>query len=363
MSVSTRAHVPTVGPNRRAVRALRTAVALTALALSVTALSGPATAAPDDGHPRGTTLHPAKLERGRATDLVHTRRKTIVDGDVRIHVEQAERMFLLGRSGPAYVVVVHDRDFQRWWVLRVMRDGDTRRVVSGGRFFPDPVLSEGGAQVALTRYHDGKTRIKVVDTRTGEVVRARTFGRTLEVADFARRRLVISEQRRGHAATWWWNPQTNRRHTIARLPAYIADVRADRLGLVTRDDASGLCQKVVRLSDPDTTLWRSCRDRALSFSPHGRRMATTYILSDGPGPRLVQVRGSHGRVQHTYRSQWFGFIAWESDRAVLLQTGGGKYTAAVRCRVSGACQRASKAFRNRGAYPWDADVMRWSVAP
>jgi hypothetical protein len=258
--------------------------------------------------------------------------------------------------------VPHDQDFTRWWVLRVACDGHTTRIIGGGRYVPDPVLSADGSHVALTRHHDGKTRIKVVDTRTGEVVRARTFGRTLDVEEFGPRRLLISEYHDKSSATWWWNPHNNRRRTIVALPAYIADVRADRLGLITQDNADGTCQKVVRLSAPDTTLWSSCQDRALSFSPQGRRMMTAHILTDGPGPLLVQVRGSHGRLEHTYRSEWFGFIAWESDRAVLLQTGGRDNTAAVRCWASGACVRATKVYPNRGAYPFDVDVMRWTIA-
>lgn len=331
------------------------AVAVAAvLALPIAAASAVA-----DDNPPGTTLRPAHIARGESTGLLHLRGEVIVDGDHRVRVEEGRHLWLLGRSGRAYVLMALDRDYEQWQLLRVHRDGRTRVLADGDRFPADPQLSHDGSHVVLSRFGDKHTRIRVLDARSGELLRVRTFSGFPTVVEYTDRRVILSFWSSRRTGTLSWNPRTNRTVRIADQPAYIADVSADRLGLFI-SEAPEACQRVVRLSDPSQTLWHSCRNRALEFSPDGRRMITTHILSDGPGPRLIQVRRAHGRVLATYRSQWFGFLVWENRRSVLLETGGKEFTAAVRCTPPGDCERASKLFRNKGREPYLPPAMSWS---
>jgi hypothetical protein len=365
---TTPAHRPR---RRRAAQGLlRTLAGAGAVLLTTTLLAGTAAGSaaatttgqasgPDDGYPAGTRLHPARLDRGPDTRLLHAERRVIVDGDRRVRVHTPDRISLLGRTGRQYVVVAFDRSYEHWQVLRVKRSGETVRLARGRRFVPDPVLSADGSHVALMSMIGRRTRIKVVDTGSGEVLRDRRFRGAVEIEDYGTRRLLLDRFAFGRTSTFWWNPHNNRQHRITGKAAYIADIAADRLGVITRDNVDGLCQKVVRLSRPRHTLWSSCTERALAFSATGRRMVTTNIYSDGLGPRVVQVRGRRGAVQHTYRAGYFGFLRWEDDRHLLMEVGGSRTTAAVRCDASGDCELGSRLYHNGKRQPYN--VMHWSI--
>ena len=89
-------------------------------------------------------------------------------------------------------------------------------------------------------------------------------------------------------------------------------------------------------------------------------MVTFDIRTDGIGPAVLQVRGSHGKVLHTYRAVlFFGFIEWESNGQVLLQPVGKRWVAAVRCDLSGGCERASDLYASPGTFD-PPETMRWS---
>ena len=60
------------------------------------------------------------------------------------------------------------------------------------------------------------------------------------------------------------------------------------------------CQKVMALSAPRTRLWRSCDDRVLEFSPNGKRMVTTHILSDGAGLSKVDPKAARLPAYHLF---------------------------------------------------------------
>jgi hypothetical protein len=201
--------------------------------------------------------------------------------------------------------------------------------------------------------------VRAVNARTGRLVADRRFRGWIDLEDYGVHRMVLSEWGNKRTRTFWWNPVTNRQTRISGHPAYVADVAANRLGLITKDAPDGrLCQKVVPFSNTSTTVWRSCRYRALEFSPDGRRMVTTHILADGPGPIWLQLRNDHGRLRATYRAELFGSIAWENRRSVLLQTAGSKYAAMVRCTLGDGCERASRLYRARRLDPFAA--MAWS---
>jgi hypothetical protein len=325
---------------RSVVAALSAAIVLVPGAVLTSAT---ATSTAQDSYPRGTTLYPAQLERGADTPLLHTEGKVIVDGRTRVRVRGVANLWLLGRIGRDYLLQTAGPDFMRYAVQLVRRDG-SRRVLQRFGQRTTPAVSADGKHLALVTLDRPNTRIRVVRTRSGELVRQRSFASYgAEVSDYGIRRMVVTGVR---DRTFWWNPVTDRRSLIVARPAS-ADISANRLVVRVPNpgDPFAECQKTVELSDPSVVLWRSCRDISLAFSPDGTRMVTIFIGTDGIGPDVVQLRRQDGRVLRTLRAPgYFGFIEWESDRRVLLQPVGQKYVAAVRCGPAGECRRASRLY-------------------
>jgi hypothetical protein len=304
------------------------------------------------------TLYPAQLERGAKTPLLHIEEEVIVDGDLRVPVRGPAHVWLMGRIGRGYLITTAGPNFRRYTVQLVRRDG-ARRVLQRFGDRTMATMSANGRHLALTTMARPGTEIRVVRTRTGELVLARTFGSSgVEVSDYGQRRLVITGLRGG---TYWWNPVRNRLRLIVPRPAK-ADIAVDRLVFLLPhpDRPYRDCQKTVRLSRPTEVLWRSCRNIPLNFSPDARRMLTVDIRADGIGPGTIQVRTARGRLVQTYRApMWFGFTEWESDTDLLLQPVGRKYLAAVRCTLGDGCERASRLYRSPGTYD-PPETMRWS---
>lgn len=341
-------------------RAARLAGALLAglLALPLAA-SVPASA---DAYPAGERINPGALPSGPDTPLLHLVDRTIVDGDTVVDVAGARYVTLLGRSGDDYVVVTSDRNFSNWRLQRVSPLGEQTVVAHGRASQPSARLADGGGHVVLEVQRRRGTVLRVLDAVTGRLVARRAFG-YVSVLDFGPRRMVLGQWEQGGmpARTFWWNPFNDRTPRIARHSGYIADVSADRVGVFLGDPYRGACQKVMTLSRPRTTLWRSCTERALAVSPDGKRLVSTHILSDGPGPFVIQVRAQRGRVLDTYRSQWFGTLHWENNRRLLLQVAGRKVAAMARCTVR-SCERISEVHQLDRRDPWDAMPI-WQFAP
>ncbi len=324
-------------------------------------LLGASTAAADS-YPTGERINPAALPAGPSTPLLRVVGQKIIDGEKRIPVSAAH-VTMVGRSGADYLVLTNDADDENRELRRVHADGSATRVTGGLR--PDVPwrLAEGGAHIVTSTYRrDLRTVLRVVDTTTGQVVKSRVFGRGVTPLDFGPRRMVLSQWGRRAAAqrTFWWNPFTDSTVKIADKPGYIADISTNRLGVFLGDPYLGGCQKVMTLSRPHTRLWRSCDDLALAFSSDGKRLVSTYILSDGPGPGLVQVRTARGRLLDTYRARWFGAFKWESGNRLLLQAGTAKTVAMTRCTLQ-KCERISRLYRTGGKEPWEA-MPPWSFA-
>lgn len=324
-------------------------------AVSLPLLTAGGTAVADD-HPRGTTLYPAKLDRGEVTPLFHSVGKAIVDGHRRIRVDPGEWMYPLGRRGGEYLVMTVDDGFEKWQVFRVGADSELGRLAEGGSNVPLPLASDDGSHVALLRTNGARTRVTVRNSLTGKVLRRRSFAGSVEMLDYGTRRLVLTEWAARRSRTFWWNPHNNAQVRISRRPAHLAEVSADRVSLHFTRRRTDDCLRVVRLSAPGTTLWRSCRDQVVKFSPDGRRMVTSGE-SDDHRPPLLQVRRGHGRVLATYRARQFGFVEWEDNRSVLIEALGRTYTAAVRCRPPSGCERASRLHKHPGRSP---QQMSWS---
>lgn len=304
------------------------------------------------------TLYPGELERGADTPLLHIEEEVIVDGDLRIPIDGPTHLWLMGRIGPDYLIYTASDDFDHYTVQLVQRNGD-RRVLQRFGQRTTATMSADGSHLALATSVRPDTRVRVVWTRSGRQVRERTFASYgAEVSDYGRRRMVITGP---DSKTYWWNPGTNRLSLIVPRPAG-AHITADRLVVMVPDPETPYedCQKTVRLSDPTDVLWRSCKDIPLEFSPDASRMVTVPILSDGIGPRDIEVRKAGGGLVATYRApMWFGFTDWESDTALVLQPVGKTFLAAVRCDLAGQCERASRLYRSPGTYD-PPSTMRWS---
>ena len=343
-------------PGSRAVRLA--GALLSALVAAPVVASTPATA---DDYPEGERVDPAALDRGPATPLLRLVDHTIIDGDTRVAVTGGANASMVGRSGDDYLVMTSDRNYENWRLLRVTTQGEQTTVAGGPATQPPATLAEGGAHVVLETYRRKGNVLRVLDTVSGEQVARRAFT-YVSVLDVGERRMVVGqwENRSAPARTFWWNPFTDRVSKIAGKAGYIADIAADRLGVFLDDPYLGGCQKVMTLSTPRRTVWRSCDDAVMSFSPTGRRMVTSYILNDGPGPSMVQVRAAGGRLLDTYRARWFGTLHWENDRRLLLQAATRRTVAMTRCTVR-ECERISKLYRTRGEDPWNVMPL-WRFA-
>lgn len=346
------------GNRRSKLRAALAGLAALVVVPGLVPTLSPASAAPPDDYPRGTTLRPAELPRGADTPLLHMANEVIVDGALRVPVRGVPHAELLGALGSDYVVSTATADFAHWTVQLVHPDG-SRQVLQRFGDRTTPVLSADGQRLALVTLARPATRIRVVKTRSGELVRTRTFASYgVTVADYGVRRMVLTGLR---SRTYWWNPETGRLRLLVARPAR-ADIAADRLVVWVGDPKVDpfSCQKTVELSRPSVVLWRSCHDYPFAFSPDGRRMVTIFIGTDGIGPAVLQVRRQDGHVLHTYRAPlFFGFVQWETDRRVLLQPVATKYVAAVRCSPADGCRRASALYRSPGTFD-PVETMRWS---
>jgi hypothetical protein len=279
-----------------------------------------------------------------------------------VEVAGGHHVTMVGRVGDDYLVVTSDRGYENWRLRRVSRTGEQTRLAGGPASQPAAHLADGGGHVVLEGYRRGGSVLRVLDTTTGELVARRDF-LYVQVLDVASRRMVIGQWQNGEsrARTFWWNPFNDKTVRIAARAGYIADVSADRIGVFLDDPYLGGCQKVMTLSTPRELVWRSCDDAVMSFSPHARRMVTTHILSDGAGPRVVQVRGRRGRVLDTYHAQWFGVMHWENDRRLLLQAAGPRAVAMTRCTLR-RCERISRLHPTRDGEPWSSMPL-WMFAP
>ncbi len=304
------------------------------------------------------TLYPGELERGADTPLLHIEEEVIVDGDLRIPIEGPTHLWLMGRIGRDYLINTASDDFEGYTVQLVKRNGD-RRVLQRFGQRTTATMSADGSHLALATSVRPNTRVRVVWTRSGRLVRERTFASYgAEVSDYGLRRMVITGV---NSKTYWWNPVTNRLTLIVPRPAG-AHIAADRLVVMVPNPETPYedCQKTVRLSDPTDVIWRSCTNIPLEFSPDASRMITVDIRADGIGPRSIDIRRPAGGLVATYRApMWFGFTEWESVSELLLQPVGKTFLAAVRCDLAGQCERASRLYRSPGTYD-PPETMRWS---
>ncbi len=292
-----------------------------------TLVAAPALAAPAPT----VEIRRCSLERGTNATVPRLDDDVITDGDVRVPAPKGS--YLLGESAGEYVVVGNRA------IVRVAKDGSTEEVTRTAAD-AQPMLSRDGEHVILVRTSgNGRSRIRVLDAQTGDLVARRVFSAYARVLDATEGRLVLTASK--PARTQWWNFLSDATAPIASRLGGRVDILADRVATFTDDPYNGGCTVVTSLRRPARVLWRSCTEAVAAFSPNGARMATMYILTDGLGPGAVHARRTNGGARiASYTARWFGSIEWETNRALLLDANTKRRAADVRC-VAGDCERAS----------------------
>ncbi|CAB4715076.1 MAG: hypothetical protein F2667_08725 [Actinobacteria bacterium] len=282
-------------------------------------------------------LAPASIARGADLADAHLVGDTIVDGDRTVSVP-GRRPTLYGASGEGYVVLT-GLDGSRSVVF--VAPETAPRVLVDGVGYKSVRLGTDGTFVSLTSMNikEKTSRVRAIEVATGDVVAARTFTGYANVLDSDADRVVLATAPPNK--TMSWDVSTGDVTTIIRQAGYRADLSEGLLATTTGDPYLNGCSRLVEISAPRTTLWRSCEERVETFAPGGKRIATVHILSDGLGPNTVRSRTVSGRLLATYRVDgWFGYLGWESATDLLLETNGQRKSATVRCDVAD-CDRAT----------------------
>jgi hypothetical protein len=314
-------------PLSRTLAAAGSAALSTGLSLGL--LASPASAMP------AITLTPGSLSRGADVAIPHLDGKTVVDGTVRVKVK-APTVRLLGKSGADYVVATGNKQGGHGRIFRVAADG-SRTLLARANVFQTILAGDGGRLVATKIGRSAKTTITAYDATTGAKLASRKFKGYSSTLDAEADRVLVGDQRR----TFIWTTSTDSIAVVNRDFGYAGDLSSDVVASFTKDPYNGGCTVVTRITS-GTRLWKSCTEAVAVFSPDASRIATTGILSDGPGPGRIDARTISGKHLGRYqvRSGWFGEITWESPTALLLQVNGARKAFTARCTGT-ACERAS----------------------
>ena len=280
----------------------------------------------------------AQLDKGAAPAVPYVSGRTLVDGDTRITLPRNGTY--LGAAGADHIVLT-STDQGSVDIRRVTPTG-TQTVIATGDDLYQADLSEDGAHLLRQRAGRNRTRVVVLDTATGaEVARKRFAIPYASVETAAGDRVLLTAWGSEVVGTWEWTISTDAVRRVSKLPAYWANLTQDRMAVFTKDVYDGGCSRLVPVSAPKQTIWKSCTDAIVTMSPNGRRVATMHLMADGLGPGRISVHNAKGRLKASYDAPLvFGTVRWESDKALLLETIGRKKQALVRC-VGTTCDRAT----------------------
>jgi hypothetical protein len=315
------------------MRLTRTAgLALAALTTAITLVAPSQAAAPT------VELQPDRLGRGPDIAIPHIEDGDFVDGSRRVELPGTVAE-VVGPSGDAWVLATHRTNKVGEWrnqrVVRVEADGSVREVLRD----VDPstlVLSEDGSRLVGPTTSDRRTSIRVWSATDGSVVAERTFsGYPAVVAADARKVLVDTTKRLAV-----WKVGAGRVQTVTKRGTGLASLEHDLVATYTKDPYLGGCTELVRLSDLDEVVWRSCKERVAALSPDGTRMVTFGILTDGLGPGEVSLRTIGGKKLATWTTNWFSGWEWESPDTLLLDVNGQRKASTVRCTLA-SCENAT----------------------
>lgn len=291
-------------------------------------------------------VDPAVLPRGPSPRVAHLVRHTIRDGGLRIPATTRGRHDALWVVSGGYVLRDYDVGPRRLVRVVFVDTTGARRVIARSRQLIDVEVSSGGDRVAVRRTSDATGQLSVItveEPASGRLLARREL-RLATLVAVTRTRVLLAHRARWHdPATVWWNFERHRSRRLVDQAAVSADVRHDRVVLLT-PRAGEFCHRVARLSHPAGTLWRSCRTMPHQWSPDGRRALATWAYFDAAGTDrwwVVDGRTSDPQARITGRLGWHA--VWEDDTHFLVNAQGDTGRAAVlRCDLQDACERASR---------------------
>jgi hypothetical protein len=288
-------------------------------------------------------LQPDRLGRGADIAVPHIEDGDFVDGERRVELPGTVAR-VIGAVAGGWLVGTNNVDRKRnRRVVRVEADGavvDVLRDVD----VPTVILSADGTTLAwqATVSPGRKVITYAASAADGSLIGKKGPSRYVSLLDVAADRVILGAGQR----VLQWKPATGRQRTVVRKLAGSASIEHDLLSIYTKDPYAGGCTKLVRLSDPGTSVWKSCRDRIAAFSPDGTQVLTFHILTDGLGPGEIHLREVDGTKLATWTTGWFSGWEWESPGAVLLEVNGRRKSATVRC-VLAQCENATDPVKVR----------------
>jgi hypothetical protein len=307
--------------------------------LVVAGLLPPAAAGPD-------RVDPAALPRGPAPGVVHLVRDTIRDGELRIPATTQGRHDALWVVSGGYVLRDYDVGPRRLVRVVFVDPTGARRVVARSPQWVGVEVSPDGGRVAVQRSTGATAQRSVVtveEPASGRVLARRELSLATLVAVTRSRVLLALRARWRDPATVWWSFETDRTRRLVGQAAVDADVRHDRIVLLT-PRAGEFCNRVAPLSHPGRTLWRSCRTMPHEWSPDGRHALLTWAYFDAAGTdRWWVVDGRTGETRGRITGRLDKHAVWEDSTHFLVNAQGETGRAGVvRCDVQGTCDRATR---------------------
>ena len=295
--------------------------------------AGAALAVPAQAAAPTVELQPDRLERGADVAMAHVDDGVLVDGARRVDLPGTDAD-LLGTSGDAYVVSTWRTDAvgetRSRRIVRVEADGSVRELLRPLDAHATLLSEDGSRLVAVPEPGSRRSPVVVWSAVDGSETARRTFRRYPEVVAADGRKVLVDST--GRLAVWRVGADAVR--TVTRRPTGPASIEHDLLTTYTKDPYLDGCTELVRLSDPDEVVWRSCAERVAAFSPDGTQMVTFAILTDGLGPGAISLRTTRGRKLATWTTNWFSGWEWESHGTLLLDVNGARTYAVVRCALA-----------------------------
>lgn len=307
--------------------------------LAATLTTGALLAVPAEASAPSIELQPESLARGADIAIPHIKDSDFVDGARRIELPGSDAR-ILGPSDGAWLVVTWKTNRVGEWrrprVVRVEPDSSVRTIRVGAETLSAELSEDGSRLLTVTETGRHKAPVTVRSAADGSEIASRVFDGFPQVVTGDDRSVIIQTTRR----TLRWGVGANRVRTLVRGLSGSASIEHDLFATYTKDPYLGGCTQLVRLSDRNDVVWRSCRERVAALSPDGTQMLTVDILADGVGPGEILLREVDGTRLASWSTNWFSGWEWESPTAVLLDVNGARKSATVRC-VLAQCENAT----------------------
>lgn len=304
-----------------------------------------------------TYIAAGDLRNGRVPRTLYTTGSTVHVGTRAIRTDLPRDLQALGRDRRSVVVASYDESGSR--IHRVRLDGSSRLLLQGRA--SGMVVSSCCGRMARIDRSGSYPRLDVYSTRTGRLLTRTTLGRGLEIHGYVRNRVLLT----GRGRTFWLNTATEQRTRVVEQRTFFANAAADILVLQVRDQRGpyGRCMRYTTLSDPSATAWYSCGHRPAAASANGSRLLTVDLLSDGLGPRTVDLRRADGTLVHRYRTDLFGSAGFDRQGALVLSTQSRRSATVALCDNQGDCVRSTAVRRLQRDDLGPDDALALSLLP